>query len=79
MYHAAGLIEKELPDAEKKGPLDEATVTETWTKAQEEQTTTAKADPNEKPPLSALINLDDFLLAFEKSGPARGLGLYSRS
>lgn len=62
------MIEKELPDADKKGPLDESTITETWTNAQNEETTIAKADPNEKPPLSSLINLDDFLLAFAKSG-----------
>lgn len=72
MYHDFGLIEKELPGSDKKGSLDESTITKTWLDAQKDQTTMTKADPNEKPPLSALINLDDFLLAFEKSGSPKG-------
>jgi L-lactate dehydrogenase (cytochrome) len=66
-FHGAGLIEKTLGDSEKKGDFDESTITETWLKAQQEQLT-SKPDPNEKPPLDAIINLDDFEQAFKKSG-----------
>lgn len=67
LYHAADLIEKELDDEDKKGQLDESTITQTWIDAQKEEEQ-AEADPNEKPPLSNIINLDDFERAFEKSG-----------
>jgi len=66
-YHAAGLIDKTLSDAEKKGDFDESTVTQTWLDAQKEETI-SEPDPNEKPPLSSLINLDDFEKAFARSG-----------
>ena len=66
-YHGKDLIEKTLSDSEKLGEFDESTVTQTWTDAQKEETT-SQADPNEKPPLSSLINLDDFEKAFKKSG-----------
>ncbi len=66
-YHSADLIEKELGDSEKLGSLDESTITQTWLDAQKEEQAAA-ADPNEKPPLSSIINLEDFELAFEKSG-----------
>ncbi|KAK5164275.1 uncharacterized protein LTR77_009969 [Saxophila tyrrhenica] len=67
MYHSADLIEQNLSDSDKKGPLDESTITQTWLDAQKEEEQ-VEADPNEKPPLSTLINLEDFELAFEKSG-----------
>jgi L-lactate dehydrogenase (cytochrome) len=67
MFHSADLIDKELGNDEKKGPLDESTITQTWIDAQKEEEA-VEADPNEKPPLSALINLDDFEKAFERSG-----------
>ncbi|KAI9663229.1 MAG: hypothetical protein M1821_008277 [Bathelium mastoideum] len=66
-FHAEDLIEKELSAFEKKGFLDESTITETWINAQKEETV-SYADPNAKPPLSSLINLDDFERAFEKTG-----------
>ncbi|CAK1359262.1 Cytochrome b2, mitochondrial [Cercospora beticola] len=67
-YHSAKLIESELPDSAKLGDLDESTITESWTEAQKEETTSKPLDPNERPPLSTLINLDDFERAFEKAG-----------
>ena len=67
MYHSAELIEHNLSDSEKKGVFDESTVTQTWLDAQKEEEP-VPADPNEKPPLSTMINLDDFEKAFEKSG-----------
>ncbi|KAK3115213.1 hypothetical protein LTR53_005670 [Teratosphaeriaceae sp. CCFEE 6253] len=66
-YHAADLIEKELSDDEKKGDFDESTITQTWTDVQQE-TIVSEPDPNEKPPLSAIINMDDFEQAFAKAG-----------
>lgn len=66
-FHSAELIEKELPDSDKKGNFDESTVTQTWIDAQKEELV-SQADPNEKPPLSAIINLDDFEQAFARSG-----------
>lgn len=66
-YHAAGLIEKELSADEKKGDFDQSTVTQTWTDAQKKETVSAP-DPNERPPLSSLINLHDFEEAFARSG-----------
>ena len=67
MYHAPNLIEKELVDEDKLGTFDESTVDQAWTDAQKEEEV-ANVDPNEKPPLETLINLDDFERAFEKSG-----------
>ena len=72
MYHAKNLIENELMDEDKKGTFDESTVTDTWIDAQKEEAD-AEADPNEKPPLSALINLDDFEKAFEKTGQKKAI------
>ena len=76
MYHAADLIEKELSDAEKKGPFDESTVTQTWLDAQKEEEP-APENPNEKPPLSTLINLEDFEKAFEKTAAKKALAYIS--
>ncbi|KAK3707224.1 hypothetical protein LTR37_012224 [Vermiconidia calcicola] len=67
MYHSPGLIESNLEDKDKKGPFDESTVTQTWLDAQNEENQ-VEADPNAKPPLSTLINLEDFEKAFEKIG-----------
>jgi len=66
-FHAATLIEKTLSPSDKKGDFDTSTVTETWLQAQKEELT-SEPDANEKPPLSAIINLDDFEKAFAKSG-----------
>jgi L-lactate dehydrogenase (cytochrome) len=67
-FHAANLIEKSLSPSDKKGDFDTSTVTETWLEAQKEELASEPEDPNEKPPLSAIINLDDFEKAFAKSG-----------
>jgi L-lactate dehydrogenase (cytochrome) len=66
-YHAANLIDKTLSPSDKKGDFDITTITETWLEAQKEELT-SEPDPNEKPPLSSIINLDDFEKAFAKSG-----------
>lgn len=66
-YHAKDLIEKELSDSDKKGDFDESTITQTWVDAQKEETK-SEPDPNERPPLSSIINLGDFEQAFAKSG-----------
>jgi L-lactate dehydrogenase (cytochrome) len=66
-YHSANLIEKSLSPSDKKGDFDTSTITDTWLEAQKEETV-SEADPNEKPPLSSIINLDDFEKAFAKSG-----------
>lgn len=65
--HQPNLIEKELPQSEHKGIFDDTTITETWLQAQKEELK-SKPEPNEKPPLSSLINLEDFERAFETSG-----------
>lgn len=67
-YHSKNLIESELSDEAKLGDFDESSITETWLAAQKEETTQKPMDPNEKPPLSSIINLDDFERAFEKAG-----------
>ncbi|KAK5133439.1 hypothetical protein LTR08_007681 [Meristemomyces frigidus] len=66
-YHSAELIDKTLSDDDKKGDFDESTITQTWLDAQKEETV-SEPDPNERPPLSSLINMDDFEKAFAKSG-----------
>nr|OQO16286.1 hypothetical protein B0A51_16480 [Rachicladosporium sp. CCFEE 5018] len=66
-YHSASLIEKTLPPAEIKGDFDESTITSTWLEAQKAELT-SHPDPNEKPPLDAIINLDDFEKAFAATG-----------
>ena len=71
-YHAADLIEKELSASEKKGAFDESSISQEWTDANRTDDKPAQEiDPNEKPPLATLINLDDFERAFEKSGPRK--------
>lgn len=67
MYHSKTLIENELLDEDKKGAFDESSITQEWTEANKESSG-AEIDPNEKPPLHTLINLDDFERAFEKVG-----------
>ncbi|KAK5114649.1 hypothetical protein LTR62_002222 [Meristemomyces frigidus] len=66
-YHAADLIERSLSDAEKIGVLDETTVTQEWKDAQK-LSSVSEADPEQKPPLEAIINLNDFEEAFTKFG-----------
>lgn len=56
-----------MGDSDKKGDFDESTVTETWTKAHKAEEE-AGPEENEKPPLSSIINLNDFEEAFTKSG-----------
>ena len=76
MYHSAELIEKTLGEEDKKGDFDQSTVTDTWVKAQQEEVV-EDADPNEKPPLSSIINLDDFEQAFYRSGPRKAIAYIS--
>lgn len=64
------MISDTLDKVDHKGVLDESTITETWRKAQEEETVSQPA-PNERPPLSAIINLNDFEEAFAKTGSAK--------
>ena len=68
MYHSKELIEKTLEAEDKKGDFDESTATEEWKKAQMEKGAESEVDPNEKPALETLINLDDFERAFQKIG-----------
>lgn len=58
--HPLSLIEKELPASDHVGTLDESTVTEEWRSPPVVGKTKTPADPYEKPPLSAIINLNDF-------------------
>ena len=67
MYHSKDLIEKELSDEDKIGTFDESSVTQEWRDAQM-MPAAEEADPEAKPPLNTLINLDDFEKAFEKTG-----------
>lgn len=71
-FHGKNLIEKTLPAEDKKGGFDESTVTKTWLEAQRTETC-SEADPNEKPPLSFIINLDDFVQAFVKTGSQKAI------
>ncbi|KAK0978202.1 hypothetical protein LTR54_016015 [Friedmanniomyces endolithicus] len=66
-YHSASLIDKILSDAEKKGDFDKSTTTTAWLAAQQEAAT-PEVSSDEKPELSAIINLDDFEQAFAKVG-----------
>ena len=67
MYHSPSLIENGLDEEDKIGTFDESTVDEVWKEAQKEEEV-QNVDPNAKPPLEAIINLDDFERAFEKAG-----------
>ncbi len=72
MYHSKDLIEKTLMDEDKKGDFDENSVTEEWTNSnKDDDSQKSPLDPNEKPPLSTLINLDDFERSFENYGPRK--------
>ncbi|KAF2721199.1 hypothetical protein K431DRAFT_224698 [Polychaeton citri CBS 116435] len=66
-YHHKDLIGKELKQSERIGHLDESTITETWVKAQQVEVR-SEHDLNERPPLSSIINLDDFEQSFAKAG-----------
>lgn len=70
-YHAADLIENELHDADKKGPLDESTIDQEWLDAQKGEATSTRPNEDEQPPLVTMVNLEDFERAFEKTGEAK--------
>ena len=73
-FHAADLIEKELSSTEKKGELDTSTITNGHLEsAKEYYTKPPDRDPNEKPPLSTLINLDDFEQVFQNTGSEKAV------
>ncbi|KAF2482081.1 FMN-dependent dehydrogenase-domain-containing protein [Neohortaea acidophila] len=72
MYHSKELIEKELVDEDKKGDFDESSIDSKWTDAnKEDESAKSPLDPEQKPPLAALINADDFERSFEKYGPRK--------
>lgn len=72
MYHSKELIEKELLDEDKKGEFDESSIDSKWTDAnKEDESAKSPLDPEQKPPLAALINADDFERSFEKYGPRK--------
>lgn len=70
MYHSPDLIEKNLDEVDKQGALDDSTITQDWIDASQERPE-EKSALDQKPPLSALINLDDFMRSFEKYGPKK--------
>ena len=58
-------------DEDKKGTFDESSITQEWKDLNSEESTIEKSALDQKPPLSALINLDDFERSFEKFGPKK--------
>lgn len=74
-FHLADLIENERPLEEKKGTLDETTVTKHWLDARQHDV--PQLDRDQKPPLSTLMNLNDFENAFYKHGPAKPVAYMS--
>jgi len=54
--HPPGLLDEVLPASAKLGEIDPATIP----KSSQVKTGEAKKEPNDSPPLSSLINLDDF-------------------
>ncbi|KAF2861501.1 hypothetical protein K470DRAFT_256878 [Piedraia hortae CBS 480.64] len=77
-FHSATLIERELSDSEKKGELDEGTLTEEWLEAQKtELEKAATGDDDAKPALSSIISLHDFETFFEKSSNQKGFAYIS--
>ncbi|WPH01732.1 cytochrome b2 [Acrodontium crateriforme] len=70
--HAPNLIEKELSLSNKKGAFDLSTVTQIWIDSnKEEESISTTLGPNERPPLSTLINLDDFEKVHASHGPRK--------
>ena len=58
-------------DDDKKGTFDESTITQEWKDANAEEDPLTKSNLDEKPPLTTLLNLDDFERSFEKYGPRK--------
>ena len=71
MFHSKTLIENELQDEDKKGSFDESTVDQAWIDQNKEEEAQIEVDEEAKPPLSTLINLDDFEKSFDKHGPKK--------
>ena len=71
MYHSPTLIENSLMEEDKKGTFDESSITQEWKDANSEEKAELKSALDQKPPLSTLINLDDFERSFEKYGPRK--------
>ena len=71
--HAPSLIRSTLPAKDHIGNLDASTVTEAWTRANSPPEAEPGSAPESAalPPLSSIINLDDFALAAERSLPAK--------
>ena len=78
--HAPSIIQNGLPASARKGTLDTATITPEWTKALESsapKATSKSSSTSEKPPLSGIINLEDFELAARNTATPKTWAFYS--
>ncbi|KAK8116739.1 uncharacterized protein PG998_005020 [Apiospora kogelbergensis] len=68
-FHSARLVEQELPASAKLGSLDDTvTKDDGRSSMQQAATTTTHSASEQRPPLTSIINLHDFELAFAKFG-----------
>lgn len=58
-------------DDDKKGTFEESSITQEWKDANAEEDPLTRSSLDEKPPLTTLLNLDDFERSFEKYGPRK--------
>jgi L-lactate dehydrogenase (cytochrome) len=78
--HAPSIIKNGLPSSACKGTLDTDTITPEWTKSLESSAPKASSQASsksEKPPLSGIINLDDFELAARNTATPKTWAFYS--
>lgn len=78
--HAPSIIKNGLPTSARIGTLDTSTITAEWTKALESsapKATSQSSSKSEKPPLSGIINLEDFELAAKATATPKTWAFYS--
>ena len=74
--HAPSVLPDNLAQDKDKGVIDESTIDEEWAKPPPMEQTKVVLD-NEKPPLSTLINANDFEDAAERSATKKTWAFYS--
>lgn len=77
--HAPSIIKDGLSSSARKGTLDTATITPEWTKSLESsapKATSQSSAKSEKPPLSGIINLEDFELAAKATATPKTWAFY---
>ena len=78
--HAPSIIQNGLPTDARKGVLDTSTITKEWSiplESSAPRSTAQSSAKSEKPPLSGIINLDDFELAASTTATPKTWAFYS--